>query len=328
MLKRKIEGEKMLRVIELFSGVGTQRMALRNLGIDHEVVAMCEIDPYAIQSYEAIHGETKNLGDITQVDATTLPDFDLLTYSFPCQSLSSAGKQEGLIRGKTRSGLLYECEKIIETKRPKYLLLENVKNLVGDKFRPAFDEWLDYLERLGYTNYWKVLNAKDYGMPQSRERVFVVSILGEHKPYNFPQPIPLTTCVNDYKEINAPHRKVTSSLVPYFDSSYHQPQTSPNGMVKLFDGVKQGYFKNGFTAYRIYSVFGCCPTLTTISGSPNFYELGGSLTPLERWRLMGISDEDFYLAKGTGVSETQLIKQAGNAIVVNVLEAIFKQLFI
>lgn len=110
-----------------------------------------------------------------------------------------AGKQAGLGKG-TRSGLLYECEKIIEAKKPKYLLLENVKNLVGKKFKPEFDKWLQYLEGLGYTNYWKVLNAKDYGVPQNRERVFVVSILGYHKPYEFANKIPLDKCIADILE--------------------------------------------------------------------------------------------------------------------------------
>ena len=110
-----------------------------------------------------------------------------------------AGKQAGLGEG-TRSGLLYECEKVIEAKKPKYLLLENVKNLVGKKFKPQFDKWLGYLEELGYTNCWKVLNAKDYGVPQNRERVFVVSILGEHKPYEFPKSIPLDKCIADILE--------------------------------------------------------------------------------------------------------------------------------
>ena len=189
----------MLRVFEAFAGYGSQSIALRNLGIEYEVVAISEIDKYAIKAYEAIHGPTNNLGDICKIDPKDIPDHDLFTYSFPCQDLSVAGKQAGLGKG-TRSGLLYECEKIIEAKKPKYLLLENVKNLVGKKFKPQFDEWLDYLESLGYTNYWKVLNAKDYGVPQNRERVFVVSILGDHKPYKFADKIPLDKCIADILE--------------------------------------------------------------------------------------------------------------------------------
>ena len=188
-----------LKVFEAFAGVGAQRMALRNLGIDFEVVGICEIDKFALKSYEAIHGECNNFGDISKVNPNELPDMDLFTYSFPCQDLSIAGKREGLKEG-TRSGLLYECEKIIEAKKPKYLLLENVKNLVGKQFKNDFDKWLNYLEGLGYKNYWKVLNAKDYEVPQNRERIFVVSILGEHKPYTFPQPMKLNRAIKDILE--------------------------------------------------------------------------------------------------------------------------------
>ena len=154
---------KKLRVFEAFSGYGSQSIALRNIGVPYEVVAISEIDKYAIKAYEAIHEPTLNLGDISKIKVEDIPQHDLFTYSFPCQDLSVAGKQAGLGKG-TRSGLLYECEKVIEAKKPKYLLLENVKNLVGKKFKPQFDEWLDYLESLGYTNYWKVLNAKNYGV--------------------------------------------------------------------------------------------------------------------------------------------------------------------
>ena len=190
----------MLTVFEAFAGVGSQRMALQNLGIPHEVVGISEIDKFAIQSYQAIHGDCPNYGDVSKLDPKTLPDFDLFTYSFPCQDLSVAGQGKGLVKGQTRSGLLYECEKIIEVKRPKYLLLENVKNLVGKKFKPQFDEWLRYLESLGYTNYWKVLNAKDFDVPQNRERVFVVSILGQHKYYQFPQPLASQRRIKDILE--------------------------------------------------------------------------------------------------------------------------------
>ena len=190
-----------IRVFEAFAGVGSQRMALRNLGIDHEVVAIAEIDKFAIKSYEAIHGETNNLGDISQIETTDIPGHDLFTYSFPCQDISVAGKGLGLDEGSdTRSGLLWECQKVIYGKRPKYLLLENVKNLVGKKHKHNFDKWLEWLEKQGYTNYWQVLNAKDYGVPQNRERVFVVSILGHHEPYEFPEPIELELRLKDVLE--------------------------------------------------------------------------------------------------------------------------------
>ena len=190
-----------LRVLENFAGIGTQRMALDKLGIDHEVVGITEIDKFAIKSYEAIHGSVNNLGDIGLVDPNDVPDHDLFTYSFPCQDISVAGKGKGFEKGSgTRSGLLWECEKVIRAKKPKYLLMENVKNLVSKKFLPGFEEWLEALEELGYTNYYSVLNAKDFGIPQNRERVFCVSILGEHEPYEFPKPIKLDMRLKDVLE--------------------------------------------------------------------------------------------------------------------------------
>lgn len=191
--------ENPLRLIELFAGIGSQTQALTNIGIAHKVVAISEIDKYAIQSYEAMHGKANNLGDIRKIEE--LPDADLWTYSFPCQDISVAGKGAGIKEG-TRSGLLFEVERLLRVASekgtlPKYLLLENVKNLVSKKFKADFDKWLDFLAELGYTNYWKVLNAKDYGIPQNRERVFCVSIRGEHKPFVFPKPKELTIHLRD-----------------------------------------------------------------------------------------------------------------------------------
>lgn len=191
--------ENPLRLIELFAGIGSQTQALTNIGIAHKVVAISEIDKYAIQSYEAMHGKANNLGDIRKIEE--LPGADLWTYSFPCQDISVAGKGAGIKEG-TRSGLLFEVERLLRVASekgtlPKYLLLENVKNLVSKKFKADFDKWLDFLAELGYTNYWKVLNAKDYGIPQNRERVFCVSIRGEHEPFVFPKPKELTIHLRD-----------------------------------------------------------------------------------------------------------------------------------
>ena len=181
--------ENPLRLVELFAGIGSQTQALKNIGVPHEVVAISEIDKYAIKSYEAIHGKANNLGDIRQIKS--LPAADLWTYSFPCQDISVAGKGAGIKEG-TRSGLLFEVERLLNTAAqdgtlPKYLLLENVKNLVSKRFKADFDSWLSFLGQLGYSNYWQVMNAKDYDIPQNRERVFCVSIRGKHEPFFFPQ---------------------------------------------------------------------------------------------------------------------------------------------
>ena len=188
-----------MRVLELFGGYGSQALALENLGIDFKS-DLCEIDKYAIQAYNQIHGETFNYGDICSIDETKLPYYDLITYSSPCQDFSVAGKQAGGDKGSgTRSSLLWECERIIRAVKPKYLLMENVKNLVGKKHIHNFTAWLKTLEGIGYKNWWQVLNAKDYGVPQNRERVFVVSILGGGQ-YQFPEKIPLTKRLKDVLE--------------------------------------------------------------------------------------------------------------------------------
>lgn len=180
-----------LKVIEFFAGIGSQHSALKRLGIDFEIVGIAEIDKYAIKSYEAIHGKVYNYGDISKIKKVDYADF--WTYSFPCQDLSVAGKQKGLCEG-TRSGLLYEVERLLDVAKehnelPKYLMLENVKNLVGKKFKGDFDRWIGKLNQLGYNTYWKVLNAKNYGVPQNRERVFAISIRKDvDKGYQFPEP--------------------------------------------------------------------------------------------------------------------------------------------
>ena len=356
----------MLRVFEAFAGYGSQSIALRNLGIEYEVVAISEIDKYAIKAYKSIHGSTNNLGDICKINPKDIPDHDLFTYSFPCQDLSVAGKQAGLGK-ETRSGLLYECEKVIEAKKPKYLLLENVKNLVGKKFKAQFDEWLDYLESLGYTNYWQVLNAKNYGVPQNRERVFVVSILKEHKPYEFPKPIPLDKCIADILEdevdekyylskeiqnrfkITNQNKNIIGTTKPDFRTigqrnivynkegvigvlvatDYKQPkQIAEINQLGMLD------IKGNEQVRRVYGANGISPTLNTMQGGnrqPKILEgldyRIRKLTPRECFRLMGMKDDDIDKIQAAGISNTQQYKMAGNSIVVNVLEAIFKNLF-
>lgn len=159
-----------LRVFEAFSGIGTQTMGLSRANIDHDVVAISEIDTYAIRSYEAIHGSVNNLGDISQIDTKTIPDHDLFTYSFPCQSISVAGLQHGLDPNSgTRSSLLWECQKVIDIKRPKYLLMENVKNLVGKTHKHNFDLWLEWLESKGYT----IVDVESVALPKTDEKTAV-----------------------------------------------------------------------------------------------------------------------------------------------------------
>lgn len=195
-----------IRVFEAFAGYGSQAMALKRLQSDYpqlnfEFVGISEIDKYAIKAYNAVHGDVNNYGDISKIDWSNVPDFDLFTYSFPCQDISNAGKMRGFSEGSgTRSSLLWECKRAIENKLPRFLLMENVKALVGKKNMDDFTRWVTYLHDLGYRNYWNVINAKDYGIPQNRERVFMVSIYGGCDPYVFPEKMELKIRLKDVLE--------------------------------------------------------------------------------------------------------------------------------
>lgn len=365
-------GEKsMIRVFEAFAGYGSQRMALRNIGIEFEVVGISEIEGDVIQSYAAIHSDflekrehidsyvpedkeemisyleeinvpldyktfenkakklrlpklkdmylanklINNYGDIQRINPTTLPDFDLFTYSFPCQDISVAGYQCGLNEDSgTRSSLLWECCKIIETKRPKYLMMENVKNLVGKNHKDNFLKFLDYLESLGYTNNWAILNARDYGIPQNRERVFCISELESKRDFVFPEPTELKFKLDDILEKDVDERYYLN-----------------NGQV-MDKPIKQEYsycldsnYWKGTTLQSFLKKHRRQLVTDRVNESGQY--VPRRLTPKETWRLMGVNDEDIEKASQI-VSQTSLYKQSGNSIVVPVLEAIFKQWFI
>lgn len=181
----------MIKVRTLFSGIGSPEQALKMLDMPYELVDFCEFDKYAVKSYCAVHGvsEDKNLGDISLVDETKLPFADLMVWGFPCTDISVAGHQLGIVEGKTRSGLYYEGLRILKATMPKYSIIENVKNLVGKKFKAEFDQMLKDLEEIGYVNHWEVLNAKLFGVAQNRERVFIVSIRKDIDDGSFEFPV-------------------------------------------------------------------------------------------------------------------------------------------
>lgn len=195
-----------LMVIELFAGIGAQRQALKDLGIEHDAI-VCEIDPHAYRAYCAIHGDTPNLGDITKVER--LPPCDLLTYSFPCQDLSQAGGKRGMSRGAgTRSSLLWEVERLLRVAQdndelPDCLLMENVDAILNKKNLGDFREWVSILSSMGYRSAYRVLNAKDFGIPQNRRRCFMIS-RRDGGSLDFPEPEPLTTRLKDYLEEDVP----------------------------------------------------------------------------------------------------------------------------
>ena len=207
---------KELKVLELFSGIGSQHKALTNIGIK-SICTQCDIDKYAIQAYNAIHGETENLGNISLIDESKFvrDQWDLVTYSSPCQDFSFAGLQAGGEKGSgTRSSLLWEVEKIVKQVHPKYLLMENVKALVSKKFLSCFEKWIETLNSYGYKTYWKVLNAKNYGIPQNRERVFAVSIRNDiDQSFEFPSEQKLEKRLKDVLESNVDAKYYLSKQV-------------------------------------------------------------------------------------------------------------------
>ena len=196
-IKQPYKITKPIRLIELFAGVGSQAMALKRLGANFEHYRVVEFEKYAIKSYNAIHGTDFEPMDITKIIGSDLGISDtdkycyIMTYSFPCQDLSVAGKQKGMTKGSgTRSGLLWEVERLLNEVEnlPQVLLMENVPQVHGKKNMEDFQRWIDFLENKGYSNYWQDLNAKNYGVAQNRNRCFMVSILGDYT-YDFPKPL-------------------------------------------------------------------------------------------------------------------------------------------
>ena len=222
-----------MKVLSLFSGIGAFEKALERKGIDFELVNYCEFDKYASKSYSLIHNvpEVMNLGDITKVKIDELEPYsaDLITYGFPCQDISNAGKQRGFEHDGqlTRSGLFFYAAAIIGRIQPKVAICENVKALTGKKFTKEFETVLSTLENMGYKNYWQVLNAKDYGIPQNRERVFIVSIRNDiDKKYTFPAPIKLELRLKDILEKEV-------------DEKFYLNSKGTNGILNAFtDGRK------------------------------------------------------------------------------------------
>ena len=293
--------------------------------------------PRKIEDIEKLykaHIRSKNYGDIRLINPDKLPLFDLFTYSYPCKNISVAGKKEGLENGSnTQSSLVWECFKIIEYCKPKYLLMENVKNLVGKKFKPYFNEICDSLNRLGYNNYYKVLNAKDYGIPQNRERVIMISIRKDiDKSYEFPKRKTYPN-IENFLEKDIKNRYYNFNDVVMIDKKI-KPSVKINIEKNAYDiiNAKEGIIfscecKSGWQDNRIG--INISPTLRALNSHTCIYCNGkiSKLTPLEYWRLMGLSDEDFNKVKKIGLSDVKLYERAGRGIVVPMLESVFKNLF-
>ena len=421
-----------LRIVELFAGIGAQAMALEELGLEHESI-VCEIDEAAYRSYCAIHGDTPNLGDITKVEH--LPECDILTWSFPCQAISQAGAKKGLDEGSgTTSSLAWEVIRLLKDAKerdalPPILLMENVKALLFDRNIENFNRIQTELEALGYTNSYEVLNSLDFGIPQNRERVFMVSSLNGRK-YRFPKGERTTRILRELLEENPSEENfLNENQTAKYQRIVNEGIAPGNGYATLdnfakinvvgsmgwkgYESMNRVYGDNGYAPTlptgvskthipkievvgtmdpegfehrcRVHSPDGYCPTVVTGANCvPNIVVDGTEylayptntkkgymeaesgdglvmdrvnrargtvqkakvptlntgngcgtgvvtddlrirfLSPRECWRLMGFSDDAYDRAEASGATRSQLYRQAGNSIVVPVLEAIFK----
>lgn len=378
----------MFKYLSLFSGVGSPEQALKNLGIEFELFGFSEIDKYAIKSYCAIHkvDESLNLGDISKIDIESLPlDIDLITHGSPCQDFSVAGKERGGDIGTgTRSSLMWNTVAICEHCKPKYIIWENVKNVLSKKHRHNFDRYINEMDRIGYNNFYQILNAKNYGVPQNRERIFVISIRKDlEKEFEFSKGFDNGIKLKDVLEEEVEEKyyintEKTEKLIQEFKKTNKKTlNINPRE-----EGVSRTVINDGITTTTTNKVENqkiVCPCITPDrlekkqngrrfkeDGEPMFtltsqdrhgileikvidkifdentnirrdreeeqivwkekteYRIR-KLTPKECWRLMGFKDEQFLKAEQV-CSNNQLYKQAGNSIVVNVMEEIFKAL--
>lgn len=382
-----------MKVLELFGGIGACTAALKRLQIPHKVVDYVEIDKYAVASYNAINGTDFEPQDICEWDKDI--KVDLIMHGSPCQDFSVAGNNAGGDEGSgTRSSLMYETIRIVTKLRPKYVIWENVKNLLSKKHKHNFDSYIEQLSQLGYTSFYKVLNAKDYMIPQNRERVFTISILNGGE-FEFPEKQPLKLRLKDLLESEVEEKYYLSQrMIDFYYKNEQIQKEKGNGfrfgvsdgnvVAKTVTTRAGGRMDDNFIRCqqvgtldmkglecikRVYSSDGLSPTLTNMQGGhrqpkllaaamrgrenngeikqrielsdreyanaittvqkdsliANDYRIR-KLTPKECWRLMGFSDEDFEKAANVN-SNSQLYKQAGNSIVVDVLVAIFENLF-
>lgn len=365
----------MIRLLELFGGIGACSKAFEKLGIEFMIADYVEIDSHAVASFNAIHGTHFEPQDICKWDKDIEVDF--IMHGSPCQDFSLQGKQAGGDEGSgTRSSLMYETLRIVQKLSPKYVLWENVRNLVSDKHRHNFNNYLNKMEELGYKNYYQLLNGKEHGLPQNRVRMFTLSIRNDVGiEYEFPDPVPLSMTLRDMCDAVVDEKYYLSEKVikyilstgtkdfyykPEIDLDIARPLTSTmhkmhrasqdnyvtdsyirNGEKLLIkEATSAGYaeaeagdfinlqFPNsntrrGRVGKQVAQTLLCNDANAVVTDDMRIRRL----TPLECFRLMGFGDEDFYKAEKVN-SNTQLYRQAGNSIMVNVLEAIIRNLLV
>ena len=364
---------KPVRLIELFAGIGSQAKALELLGVDFEHWKVCEFDDYAMKSYNAVHNTNFKTSDIQNLTASDLEIKDkdkyeyIMTYSYPCTDISIAGKKEGMERNSgTRSSLLWEVERLLKEcgdNKPQILLMENVRECHNGKNAPLFFEWTSFLRSIGYKNFYTDMDAKNYGIPQTRKRCFMLSILDENAYYEFPQACDLNYSVKEFlkDKVDKKYYVKEETALPLIKKMEKEcPSATIIDDTYGFDNSEVRFFPNVCPTLRaakanlkcIVAMRGrnsdslnqtpgtsteqrleknktkCCNTITTVQKDNLIFENKQlrTLTPKEVWRLFGFEDKDVEKASEF-VPDTQLYKQGGNCIVVNCLVAILGQLF-
>ncbi|MEG0577007.1 MAG: DNA cytosine methyltransferase [Bacilli bacterium] len=318
-----------MRIIELFAGIGACSKALKNIGISIEIIDAVEIDKFAIKSFNAIHNTNFVTQDIKKWDKE-IKNIDLIVHGSPCQDFSVAGRQAGGDENSgTRSSLMFETLRIVGNIKPNYVVWENVKNILSKKHIHNFNAYLKKMEELGYKNYYKVLNAKDYNIPQNRERVFTISIKKDiNKNFVFPEKQELKLRLKDMLEEKVEQKYYLDKYLTLFKANKNKITSD----IKIAGIIEKNKWRRYMKIVLLQdSISSCLNTMQGGNTEPKVLINVNSikirkLTPRECWRLMGFTDKNFEKVALIN-SNAQLYKQAGNSIVVNVLEAIFRNLF-
>ena len=307
----------MVQILELFGGIGSPRCALRNLNIPTKAIDYVEIDEKAVRTYNAIFQKELSYKTQSVVGWNLKPD--ILIHGSPCQDFSIAGKQKGADEGsETRSSLMWETIHIIQNMgkwKPKYVIWENVKNVLSKHMRANFERYLSEMEKLGYSNNYKILDARDFGLPQARKRVFTISVLGEEQ-----------FCFDDL--ITTPMKKIADFLLDNKNvpSVYDVTQPSIYNVIG-HTGIKRATVIKDF-AYTITTRQDRTPAQVIDCGNGRYRYL----TELECWRLQGYTDEDYKKAEEaqerSGRYYMALYNQAGNSIAVPIFESIFRKIIL
>lgn len=375
----------MIKIGTDFSGIGSPEMALKYLGIEHRNIFACDIDKYARQSYNALHDPETMFEDITKRNHQDIENLDLYVAGFPCQSFSMSGNRKGF--DETRGTLFFDTAQFIKINQPKCFILENVQGLLNHDSGRTFQTIIDLLtnnggtingqmsfpifdDGLGYHVYYKLLNSKDFGVPQNRVRIFIIGFK-DFKPFTFPKPTPLTTYLEGILEDDVDDKyNLSQKIVDGFKSFPTINKTKMNQNKIIIDGKTKSGGERSFV-YNTKGIMSCLTatdykqpkqiiihsTHTRSAKRPslkNNHNAGGHghlsksdgttycldaknsqaieinakmrrLTPKETWRLQGFKDEDFAKVENL-VSNSQLYKQSGNSITVNVMMALYKNL--